>query len=53
VSHVEKPERLFCTIAADMAILPSLLGAVREVKRSQILEEYVAAHGQAFVKDRP
>jgi hypothetical protein len=53
MGHVEEPERLFDSVTADLPVLPSLLRAVSEVKRAEILEEHIATHGEALVEDRP
>jgi hypothetical protein len=53
MGHVEKPEGLFDAVATHVAVLPGLFWAIREVKRTKILEKHVTAYGKAFVEDRP
>jgi hypothetical protein len=53
MGHVEKPEGLFDSIATHVAVLSGLFWAVREVKRTKILEKHVTAYGKALVEDRP
>jgi hypothetical protein len=51
--HVEEAECLLGSITADISVEPGLLRTVREIKRTQVLEEHVATHGKTLVQHGP
>jgi hypothetical protein len=53
MGHVEKPEGLFDAVATYVAVLSGLFWAIREVKRTKVLEKHVTTYREAFVEDRP
>jgi hypothetical protein len=53
MGHVEEPKRLLDAVTADISVLASLLWAICEVKRSEVLEQDIATHRKSLVEDRP
>ena len=53
MGHVEEPKCLLDSVTTDIAVLPRLLRAVREIKRTKVLEKNITTHGKALVEDCP